>query len=403
MLRFLLIAAGLFFASGWAQGADTAGASGPNSAEFDRQFLQWKGILAELYQLRGEYREASYAKRVELDKQYRKLLDKADAMLPALRAAAEAAYLEAPDSSSDPATFLVATVYEACLKRAYEGAFPPAKLLMDHGYDRRFLIGWAGIAAFAVGQFDLAEKWLQRAREENVLANYGRSWEELGVGALRNCPFYKQAWKNEEATRAAEAKADRSPETWLPRVLLRTNKGEIELELFEDDAPNSVTNFILLVEDGFYNGKPFYAVQGQPCTAAGGVVGPEGEVRHLVLPEGDRPKRLHFRGSVTMPPSGDQRGAGTSQFYLLFFPQRSLNDKSTCIGRIVRGIDVLSRLRPTAPKEFANTEPDNIDRIIEAKVLRKRSHPYELKKVPEPKPGATGPEGKPGQKEPQPK
>jgi len=394
-LRFLLITAGLVFASAWALGAGAAGEPGPKGAEFDRRFAEWKGILAELYELRGEFRGAPLSRQVELDERYRKLLEEGEAMLPGLRAAAAAAYSEAPDSSSYPADFLLATVYDGCLKRFYERAFPPAKLLLDHGDDRRFLVGWAGIAAFATGQFELAEKWLGRAKEENVLAKYGRPWEELGLGALRNCPFYKQAWKKEDAIRAAEAKANQSPETWLPQVLLRTNKGEIELELFENEAPKSVTNFIALVEGGFYNGKPFYTVQGQPCAAAGGLVGPDGEVRHLVLPEGDRPKRVHFRGSVTMPPSGDERGEGTSQFYLLVLPQRSLNETSTCVGRVVKGIDVLSQLRPTAPKEFANAEPDKIDRIVEAKVVRKRNHPYEPKKVPEPKPGPVPPLPKP--------
>jgi cyclophilin family peptidyl-prolyl cis-trans isomerase len=393
-LRFLLITAGLVFAPAWAHGADSAGEPGPKGAEFDRRFAEWKGILAELYELRGEFRGAPLSRQVELDDRYRKLLEEGEAMLPGLRAAAAAAYSEAPDSSSYPADFLLATVYDGCLKRSYERAFPPAKLLLDHGDDRRFLVGWAGIAAFATGQFELAEKWLRRAKEENVLAKYGPPWEELGLGALRNCPFYKQAWKKEEAIRAAEAKANQSPETWLPRVLLRTNKGEIELELFENDAPKSVVNFIALVEDGFYGGKPFYGVPKQSCAAAGGVVGPDGEVRHLVLPEGDPPKRVHFRGSVTMPPSGDERGEGTSQFYLLFFPQRGLDDKSTCFGRIVKGIDVLSRLQPIAPKQFGSIDPDRIDRIVEAKVLRKRNHPYELKKVAGPKPGPVPPEPK---------
>ena len=61
---------------------------------------------------------------------------------------------------------------------------------------------------------------------------------------------YKEAWAKEKAIRDAEAKADD-----LPRVLLKTNKGDIVIELFENQAPNTVANFISLVKKGFYNGS----------------------------------------------------------------------------------------------------------------------------------------------------
>ena len=55
--------------------------------------------------------------------------------------------------------------------------------------------------------------------------------------------------------RQAEAKADD-----LPRVVLKTNRGDIEMELFENEAPNTVANFISLVEKGFYDGVSFHRV-----------------------------------------------------------------------------------------------------------------------------------------------
>jgi cyclophilin family peptidyl-prolyl cis-trans isomerase len=72
---------------------------------------------------------------------------------------------------------------------------------------------------------------------------------------LKDPAWYQKAWAEEQKIRQAEAKADN-----LPRVLLRTNKGDIELELFEDQAPNTVAHFISLVEKGFYTGLSFHRV-----------------------------------------------------------------------------------------------------------------------------------------------
>ena len=46
----------------------------------------------------------------------------------------------------------------------------------------------------------------------------------------------------------------------LPQVLLKTSKGDILLELYEDEAPNSVANYINLVEKKFYDGLKFHRV-----------------------------------------------------------------------------------------------------------------------------------------------
>ncbi len=399
-LRFLLITAGLVFAPAWALGAGSAGEPGPKNAEFDRRFAEWKGILAELYELRGEFRGTPLSRQVELDERYRKLLEEGEAMLPGLRAAAAAAYSEAPDSSSYPAEFLLRTVADHVGRGMYEQAFSIAKLLFDHGFDPKINRGFyqkdiyvlAGIAAFAANEFDLAKEWLRLADENNVLGRLAAKaprQAQVAQTALRSCASYKEAWRKELAIRAAEAKANASPETQLPRVLLRTTKGDIELELFENEAPNTVNNFIALVEQGIYNGIAFYGVSRLSGAEAGGMVRKDGDVDWILHPQSDPPKRVRFRGSIVAPTVASSPGKGTSQFRLLVLPQPS--GKDTCFGRITKGLDVVGRLRPISPKEFANAEPDTIDRIVEAKVLRKRNHPYELKKVPEPKPGPVPP------------
>ena len=65
----------------------------------------------------------------------------------------------------------------------------------------------------------------------------------------------KAGWEKEKKIREAEAKAND-----LPRVLMKTSPGDIEIELFENEAPNTVLNFITLVDKGFYNGLKFHRV-----------------------------------------------------------------------------------------------------------------------------------------------
>ena len=196
----------------------------------------------------------------------------------------------------------------------------------------------------------------------------------------------------ENSIRAAEEKADFSSETCLPRVLLRTTKGEVEIELFENEAPNTVANFIALVEGGLYNadpahpqetGIPFYNVKMAETADTGGVVAPNGKPVGLPLFGGDEPKRAHFRGSVTMTMPADGHAPGPRKFSILLFPLQGLNGKNTCFGRVVRGMDVVSQLQRITPESYGDVEPD---KILDAKVLRKRNHAYELRQPPATKP-----------------
>ena len=78
-----------------------------------------------------------------------------------------------------------------------------------------------------------------------------------------------------------------------------------------------------------------------------------------------------------------QKNTGGSQFFLTFVPTTHLDGKHTVFGRVIEGMDVLSRLRRRDPKGQqapANVEPD---KIVAAEVLRKRDHEYLPTKVAE--------------------
>jgi len=374
-----LVALGvLWVAVAWSQAAEPAGAGKPGAkrAEFDKWFVEWKRILAELRRLRDAYRKAQPAEAAQIETRYGELVAQGEALSPKLVAAAEAAFLESPGDGKDLGAFLRGIVVENCRADNYEEAWRLSKLLLDNGYEDKMLIGPAGWAAFCVGEFAAAQKYLADAKENNVLEKYGEGIAKLGALFLREIPFYRDAGKKEQEIRQAEAKADD-----LPRVLLKTSKGDIEVELFENEAPNTVANFISLVEKKFYNGAPFHRVIDQFMAQGGDPTGTGGGGPGYAVPcECYRPGyRVHFRGCLSMAHAG--RDTGGSQFFLTFRPTHHLDGIHTCFGRVIKGMEVLAKLQrvnPENPEE--GVQPD---KIVEATVVRKRPHPYEPKKLPE--------------------
>jgi len=354
---------------------------GPKRKEFDRVFSEWKALLGELQELRQQYRTAEPNRRTQIKTRYDQLLEQGERLQPQLIEAAENAFVEAPNRDHELTQFLAQTVVLQLASDDYERALPLAETLIRRKAEAPAMYAFAGLAAFAVGQFDDSQKYFTAA-EENYALDALLALDSVGEHALANfgehyrqtLSYYQQVWPREQQLRAAEAEADD-----LPRVLLRTNKGDIEVELFENEAPNTVANFISLVEKGFYDGLVFHRVlpgfmaQGG-CPRGDGTGGPGYHIR-CECTRADH--RLHFRGSLSMAHTGE-RDTGGSQFFITFVPTRHLDGKHTVFGRVVDGMDVLSKIQRRDPEKPAPPEPD---RVLEAKVLRKRDHPYEPEKI----------------------
>ncbi|MBN2579428.1 MAG: peptidylprolyl isomerase [Pirellulales bacterium] len=183
----------------------------------------------------------------------------------------------------------------------------------------------------------------------------------------------KKNWEAEEKIRKKEAQADD-----LPRVLIKTNKGDMVVELFENEAPNTVANFITLAEKGFYNGLTFHRVlpgfMAQGGDPSGNGTGGPG---YSIPCECFQPNhRLHFRGTLSMAHAG--RDTGGSQFFICFAPALQLDGRHTVFGRVIKGFDVLAKIQRRDPQDPNAPDPD---KIVEMQVLRKRDHEYTVKKV----------------------
>ena len=354
-----------------------AAAPGPQAEEFRRIHGEMNAVLAKLAGLQVKFRTANEDKQAEIQLQWKEMVAKGEEIEPKLVEAAKKAYAEAPNKDKNIADFLVQLLGGHVQRDEYEPAATIGKLLMDHKCPDKRLPNLAGIAAFATGDFDAAEKCLTQAAESGYYESPPKDDKQAQAGAayLQAVGYYKEAWAKEKAIREAEAKADN-----LPRVLLKTNKGDIVIELFEDQAPNTVANFISLVQKGFYRDVPFHRVMPGFMAQGGDPRGDgTGGPGYSIACECYRPDhRLHFRGSLSMAHRG--RDTGGSQFFLTFVPTPNLDGLHTVFGRVVEGLDVLAKLQRRKPDDAEAPRPD---KIIEAKVLRKAPHPYKPVKMPE--------------------
>ena len=160
----------------------------------------------------------------------------------------------------------------------------------------------------------------------------------------------------------------------LPQVLLKTSKGDVTLELFEDEAPNTVANFVNLVEKGFYDGLTFHRVldgfmaQGG-CPKGTGTAGPGYNIKCECYSD---KARKHDRGVIAMAHAG--RDTGGSQFYITFVKTPHLDGRHTVFGRVIKGMDVVDSFN----RSGRGKPPE---KITKATVVSKRDHKYEPEKV----------------------
>jgi cyclophilin family peptidyl-prolyl cis-trans isomerase len=275
----------------------------------------------------------------------------------------------------------------------YERGLPIVKLLLDGKDPNSELYVWGFLCAFTTNDYDLAETYLNKAKETGAIdaldmASTHDDRKDPQAGASKNlyqlvrtCVMsfddYRILWKKEAEIRAAEAKADD-----LPRVKLTTTKGEIVVELFENEAPGTVANFLTLVKQGYYSGSPFHRVLPMFMAQAGAKTDEgQGGPGYTIHDECNRPDfRRHFRGTLSMAKTA-QPDSGSSQFFLTFVPTPHLNGRHTAFGRVIEGMEVLGDLQRRSTMH--ETDPPKADKIIKAEVLRERPHEYTFEKLPE--------------------
>jgi peptidyl-prolyl cis-trans isomerase B (cyclophilin B) len=131
------------------------------------------------------------------------------------------------------------------------------------------------------------------------------------------------------------------------KVKIKTDKGDMIAELYDNETPITVNNFKTLVEKGFYNGLNFhrvlpnFVIQGG-CPNKNGTGGPG----YTIPCEVTAPLQYHDRGVLSMAHAG--RNTGGSQFFICHSRQGTahLDRNHTCFGKVIEGLDVIDAIKP---------------------------------------------------------
>ena len=153
----------------------------------------------------------------------------------------------------------------------------------------------------------------------------------------------------------------------LPKIQIQTERGNITIEMFEDEAPNTVANMISLIEKGYYDGLNFHRVipdfmiQGG-CPHGTGTGGPGYDFDDECAPD----RRHDSAGVLSMANTGP--GTNGSQFFITHGPTPHLDGKHTVFGKVTEGQEVVDEIK----------QGDVMQTVV---VLQKRDRVYEVEKL----------------------
>jgi cyclophilin family peptidyl-prolyl cis-trans isomerase len=189
---------------------------------------------------------------------------------------------------------------------------------------------------------------------------------------LIGCGYYKS---DDSTKKESKKMADNTQQDSTLVAVIKTNMGNIELELFADKAPKTVENFIGLAEKGYYNGVIFHRVidnfmiQGGDPTGTGR--GGESLWGGKFNDEIDSSLTFDKPGCLAMANAGPNTNG--SQFFITTVPTPWLNGHHTIFGKVVGGMDVvnsISKVETTKPYDRPVKDVVMKEVIIEKKVIR---------------------------------
>ncbi len=153
-----------------------------------------------------------------------------------------------------------------------------------------------------------------------------------------------------------------------PIVTIELENGKVmKAELYPDIAPNTVRNFISLINSGFYDGLifhrviPGFMIQGG-CPEGTGVGGPGYSIFGEFTGNGFENKILHERGVLSMARAMDPNSGG-SQFFIMTETAPHLDGQYAAFGRVTEGME--------AADEIVSAPRDYMDRPFEDQKIKK--------------------------------
>ena len=168
-----------------------------------------------------------------------------------------------------------------------------------------------------------------------------------------------------------------------PIVTIEMENGDVfKAELYPEIAPNTVANFVNLVESGFYNGLifhrviPGFMIQGGDPTGTG-MGGPGYSIKGEFAANGVRNSLRHTRGVLSMARSMMPNSAG-SQFFVMHADAPHLDGQYAAFGKVIEGMEAVDHVAET--KTGFQDRPVNEQKIKTATV-ETFGEKYEVKKI----------------------
>lgn len=154
-----------------------------------------------------------------------------------------------------------------------------------------------------------------------------------------------------------------------PVVTIKMENGnQIKVELYPEIAPNTVNNFIHLVQKGYYNGIifhrviPGFMIQGG-CPQSNGTGGPGYTIKGEFRINGFENELKHGRGVISMARAAQPDSAG-SQFFIMHDNSSHLDGQYAAFGKVVEGLEEVDRIasvrRNSQDKPFENQTIESV-------------------------------------------
>ncbi len=181
--------------------------------------------------------------------------------------------------------------------------------------------------------------------------------------------------KAQSAAAAAPAEETKAEKESNPLVIFETSKGKITIELYPEEAPVTVENFLRYVNEGFYDGTIFHRVIPRFVIQGGGFTADmQRKKTHAPIKNEAANGLKNLRGTLSMARTNDPNSA-TSQFFINLVDNKALDksDKSAgyaVFGKVTRGMDIVDAIAkvPTTTKGSYKDVPKTPVTIVKAYV-----------------------------------
>ena len=272
-----------------------------------------------------------------------------------------------PDKEA--ATFLITWIQHRMNHSLYDATTHEAGArLLDGGFQLVYLFKATARSATIVGDFEMAKRLYKTLEEKHL--------DDLDKGFIVNGKNLEAQFKKESEQRKIDAEKDTNP-----RVRINTSRGDVVIELYIDQAPSTVANFIQLVESNFYDGLDFYQVIDDLLALTGDESGDGlGNTGKFLVDECNREDaRMPLAGSLVMAKRPiDNKGnflenSASCQFAILYVPIARIAGQQVVFGRVIEGMDSIGALRRVDPskekKKGAVQFPSDV--ILSMEVIRR--------------------------------